>query len=1359
MKPQLSRTGRRPRLVSAAIAGANVLAGCLASFAQNDPVQLTNVYNPVADAFTFSVYPEITYGTAYNVLELYKSPPTDAMWSFLRFDLAQPNSIPSGSTITSAELQLYMSSSSGQGPFPVQVYSVGQSWSEGAITWSNQPPPDTLFTATNLPPGTNVWLAWDVTTLVQQWGSGARTNQGLVLVPGGTNAMQLFFPSREAATNQPRLVVNYTPPTNCLSISCSTNITTYLACGSNCVSVPFAVTGSNACNPQDIFVQTEYPSGYCFTLGTTEVHATALSSTGQSNQCSFFVTVLQNSNCLPPTITSQPQSQNVTAGNLVTLSLTATGTSPLAYQWFRNGQSLAGVTGDTLTIPHASLADAGSYFCRVANSFGQADSSNAVLTVNPLSFQGLANSPLGNARIYSQSNELVVSNIGSTGTDGVSLDLSGFHFGTLSLEEGASSGYPSSVYLRVYGEVNGATNQFIGTLGCMDASPSNMEYSVDFGSIGGVANTVLVYDGSNLVATAHGVTGAVASVTGPEGANQLTPYATDGGQVWAVVDLPSRSEITLPGSPAVLGTRLAISPEANKLTFYNSPIIVAPHVTIGWPKWAPWYKATLPPPWWDSGHPAPYTVAIGALSRIEVLAENTGELRILKEQAGMWGLLHQPVGDASLDGGTNWLQLGVPGQGNPLGSGTSWPAQPLPISHPGEPPGPINLKVQWQRPFPQDIAGSFLKVNVNGTLGGVSNQILGFVEATKMPTNCCALVADFSAIGSTQSVVTVFSGGVAIYTGLASDGVMVADVCAWPTWFHGPGLPFDPRVCDLPPADVAFGFETNTWLNLWNGTNVFGDQIRIQGNPWPPPSFKFESFSLLIGGGLTNLTIIKEELLPVGQIFDGLGHVPIGAATFTTVSNELVVSNLVANANFGASIALGDAGGGELTLAGPDDTSPSSAELRMSASGTLLGVPGQLLGMLTATKVGTNIQFSTDLTPAGASLLNISVFDGPNLVGVAAGVTNPIVALVPYGNPFFATRWQVLKDGFIRAYIHLPDRSAIQLPSPPPLQPIFGTDIIIDQCPTCATPLPEPPLKNVSAISRFDLVGTGLSSFRIIQERLGKFGQLHSAVGQAQVRGVATDLHLNNLVSGAGSPAGIEIPFTPGGSMYWRQFDAFGMMPTGAMLRASVKGAFVNGAEQILASSQITDSGFQKDIYIEFSALGAPSRRMDVLSSSLLVFSESIPGTNSLMAHVSDWPLSCGGTRESPTGPLRFFWRFWPTVNFEINNQVVAGDEIRIVAENPSQTIDHLSSFDLRASSVDSLDLVSAGTEASSPPTLQIQRFGNVVAISWSPTGPLRILQCANRVTGPFWDVPGGDASPYVTPITATNQFYRLIQH
>jgi len=51
---------------------------------------------------------------------------------------------------------------------------------------------------------------------------------------------------------------------------------------------------------------------------------------------------------LPPAITSQPLGQTVLVGTAVTLSVTATGTAPLSYQWRFKGADIAGATSATL---------------------------------------------------------------------------------------------------------------------------------------------------------------------------------------------------------------------------------------------------------------------------------------------------------------------------------------------------------------------------------------------------------------------------------------------------------------------------------------------------------------------------------------------------------------------------------------------------------------------------------------------------------------------------------------------------------------------------------------------------------------------------------------------------------------------------------------------------------------------------------------------------------------------------------------------------------------------------------------------------------------------------------------------------
>ena len=92
-----------------------------------------------------------------------------------------------------------------------------------------------------------------------------------------------------------------------------------------------------------------------------------------------------------PVITVNPLSQTNNAGATVNLSVTATGTAPLAYQWQTNGASgyvnvgnggiVLGATNSTLTLTGISDPWALSYQVIVTNSSGSATSSPALLTV------------------------------------------------------------------------------------------------------------------------------------------------------------------------------------------------------------------------------------------------------------------------------------------------------------------------------------------------------------------------------------------------------------------------------------------------------------------------------------------------------------------------------------------------------------------------------------------------------------------------------------------------------------------------------------------------------------------------------------------------------------------------------------------------------------------------------------------------------------------------------------------------------------------------------------------------------------------------------------------------------------------
>lgn len=85
--------------------------------------------------------------------------------------------------------------------------------------------------------------------------------------------------------------------------------------------------------------------------------------------------------CSPPTITAQPQDQTITVGQDASFSVSATGTSPLGYQWSFNGTNIPGATASSYTRYGAQPADAGNYAVTITNMAGSVFSSNALLTL------------------------------------------------------------------------------------------------------------------------------------------------------------------------------------------------------------------------------------------------------------------------------------------------------------------------------------------------------------------------------------------------------------------------------------------------------------------------------------------------------------------------------------------------------------------------------------------------------------------------------------------------------------------------------------------------------------------------------------------------------------------------------------------------------------------------------------------------------------------------------------------------------------------------------------------------------------------------------------------------------------------
>jgi hypothetical protein len=123
-------------------------------------------------------------------------------------------------------------------------------------------------------------------------------------------------------------------------------------------------------------------SGTPAAVGSYAFTVKVSNSAGESAQGAFTLIIAA---CTAPVIASQPQGACVQAGQAVALSVTAIGSSPLVYQWYRgvggDTSNPVGLNAPAFTTP--SLNGTTSYWVRVNNFCGQADSVTATLIALP----------------------------------------------------------------------------------------------------------------------------------------------------------------------------------------------------------------------------------------------------------------------------------------------------------------------------------------------------------------------------------------------------------------------------------------------------------------------------------------------------------------------------------------------------------------------------------------------------------------------------------------------------------------------------------------------------------------------------------------------------------------------------------------------------------------------------------------------------------------------------------------------------------------------------------------------------------------------------------------------------------------
>ena len=90
----------------------------------------------------------------------------------------------------------------------------------------------------------------------------------------------------------------------------------------------------------------------------------------------------QGSRPVTPLVITQPANQTVMVGQTATFAVTASGTGPMSYQWYKNGVPIGGATSSTYTTPPTVAGDTGALFTvSVAGPAGMVTSAPATLAV------------------------------------------------------------------------------------------------------------------------------------------------------------------------------------------------------------------------------------------------------------------------------------------------------------------------------------------------------------------------------------------------------------------------------------------------------------------------------------------------------------------------------------------------------------------------------------------------------------------------------------------------------------------------------------------------------------------------------------------------------------------------------------------------------------------------------------------------------------------------------------------------------------------------------------------------------------------------------------------------------------------
>ena len=254
---------------------------------------------------------EANYGTGTSI-QIGKTAAGVNLRSLIEFNVSE---VPSENTITSAIMQLYVSSINGN--LTLKVYRLTSPWIETESTWNNMSSSNPWTTAggdyLNEITALNIseigWYNFTITSAVRNWINGSYENYGLILISENAtngNYTTIYSSDYSTAGLRPRITIDYTQNAapSLTSISTNSNISSPLDIGSDVTFTIYwqDIEGNSAkayiCNSSNISISGCADTTFCSTtLSSTSPQSCSYTTQSSNNRTQQFYLALCDTNC------------------------------------------------------------------------------------------------------------------------------------------------------------------------------------------------------------------------------------------------------------------------------------------------------------------------------------------------------------------------------------------------------------------------------------------------------------------------------------------------------------------------------------------------------------------------------------------------------------------------------------------------------------------------------------------------------------------------------------------------------------------------------------------------------------------------------------------------------------------------------------------------------------------------------------------------------------------------------------------------------------------------------------------------------------------------------------------------------